>query len=50
MSASRQRPIYLLRIQQIRSDDDIRLSRWALKVLLRQLGWRALSVEEERQQ
>lgn len=46
----RQRPVYLLRIQQTRSDDDIRLLRWALKALLRKLGWRALSIVEEPQQ
>jgi hypothetical protein len=42
--------IYLLRIQQTRSDDDIRLLRQALKALLRKLGWRALSVVEEEPQ
>ena len=40
------KPIYVLRIQQTRDEDDIRLLRWALKQLLRRLGWRALSVEE----
>jgi hypothetical protein len=53
MSAShipRQRPVYLLRIQQTRSDDDIRLLRPALKALLRKLVWRALSVVEEEPQ
>jgi hypothetical protein len=50
MTDRKQRPVYLLRIQQTKSDDDVRLLRWALKRMLRQLGWRALSVERERPQ
>ena len=46
----RQRPIYLLRIQQTRDDDDIRLLRWTLKQLIRRLGWRALSIVREEAQ
>jgi hypothetical protein len=45
----RDRPIYRLRLRQVRDTDDVRALRWALKVLLRRFGWRALSVEEERQ-
>jgi hypothetical protein len=48
MSERRQRRIFVLRLQQTKDTDDIRLLRWALKVLLRKFGWRALSVEEER--
>jgi hypothetical protein len=46
--ATRDRPTYVLRLQSQRGDNDIRLLRWALKVLLRRFGWRAVSVEEER--
>jgi hypothetical protein len=45
-----QRPIYLLRITQTRAVNDVRALRWLLKKMLRSLGWRALSVEEEPQQ
>jgi hypothetical protein len=42
-------PVYLIRLRQTRGgQDEIRLLRWALKVLLRRFGWRALSVVEER--
>jgi hypothetical protein len=41
------RPIYLVRLESLRGDD-IRRLRWLLKALLRRLGLRCLSVEEER--
>jgi hypothetical protein len=42
-------PVYVIRLRQTRSgQDEIRLLRWALKVLLRRFGWRAVSVMEER--
>jgi hypothetical protein len=47
MSApQRRRPIYLLRLQSLRGDD-IRRLRLLLKALLRRLGLRCLSLEEE---
>jgi hypothetical protein len=51
MSAPRQhrRSIYLLRLESLRGDD-IRRLRLLLKALLRRLGLRCLSVEEQRGQ
>jgi hypothetical protein len=40
------RPVYRLRIMSIRGDE-IRHLRALLKVLLRQHGWRCISVEQE---
>jgi hypothetical protein len=45
----RRRPVYVLRLEPLRGDGSIRTLRWILKKLLRQFGWRALSIEEERQ-
>jgi hypothetical protein len=42
------RPVYLLRLQSL-CGDDIRRLRWLLKALLRRLGLRCLSIEEEAQ-
>jgi hypothetical protein len=43
----RRRPVYLLRLQSLRGADDIRRLRLALRALLRRLGLRCRSVEEE---
>ena len=47
MSERRRLPVYVLRLQSLRGDGSIRALRWILKKLLRQFGWRALSVEED---
>jgi hypothetical protein len=40
--------VYVIRLRQIRGgQDEVRLLRWALKVLLRRFGWRAISIMEE---
>jgi hypothetical protein len=41
--------VYLIRVRSTRSGDSIRTLRLALKGMLRRLGLRALSVEEEPQ-
>ena len=41
-----QGPIFVLRLRSLRGDD-IRRLRALLKVLLRQHGWRCISVEQE---
>jgi hypothetical protein len=40
------RPVYVLRLQSQRGDD-IKTLRWALKMLLRRLGLRCISIEVE---
>jgi hypothetical protein len=41
------RPVYLLRIQRTRPGGDKRDLRWILKKLLRQFGFRCLTIQEE---
>jgi hypothetical protein len=43
-----ERPIYVLRIRAEPHAEQVRALRWLLKSMLRQCGWKCLSIDEEK--